>query len=56
MLGHSAGARAFEVEEPNLKVGGPKFFIDFNPGKACVHNAITSINNSLMQSEIILID
>jgi len=29
----SAGARAFEVE-------GPIFFIDFSPGKACLHNAI----------------
>jgi len=32
----SAGARAFEVEGPNLKVRGPKFFIDFSPRKACL--------------------
>jgi len=42
----SAGARAFEVEGPNLKVGESKFFIDFSPKKKhAVHNAITSINN-----------
>jgi len=31
----SAGARAFKPGGPNLKVGVPKFFIDFSPGKAC---------------------
>jgi len=30
----SVGARAFKLGEPNLKVGRPKFFIDFNPEKA----------------------
>jgi len=40
----------------NLKVGVPKIFIDFSLKKHVVHNAITSINNSLMQAEIILID
>jgi len=32
---YSAGARAFKVERPNLKVGGQSFFIDINPEKAC---------------------
>jgi len=31
----NAGAKAFEVGGPNLKVGEPKFFIDFSPEKAC---------------------
>jgi len=31
----SAGAIAFKVRETNLKVRGPKYFIDFSPGKAC---------------------
>jgi len=31
----NAGARAFKVGEPNLKVGLPKFLVDFNPEKAC---------------------
>jgi len=31
----SAGARAFKLGWLNFKVGGPKFFIDFSPGKAC---------------------
>jgi len=31
----SASARAFKVGGPNPKVGGPKFFIDFSPEKAC---------------------
>jgi len=31
----SAGARVFKLGGPNLKLGGPKFFIDFRPGKAC---------------------
>jgi len=35
LIRFSAGARAFEVEGPDLKVGEPKFFIDFSPGKAC---------------------
>jgi len=48
---HGGGARAFKVERLNLKVGGPKFFIDFSPEKACRVYAITSINNSLMQSD-----
>jgi len=30
-----AGARVFKVGKPNLKVGGPKIFIDFSPEKAC---------------------
>jgi len=34
-VGYSAGARAFEVERSDLKVGEPKLFIDFSPGKAC---------------------
>jgi len=32
---YSAGAKAFEVEGPNLKVEGSKFLINFSPGKAC---------------------
>jgi len=35
ILKGSAGARAFEVDGPNLKVGRPKFFIDFSTEKAC---------------------
>jgi len=31
----SAGARAFKVGGPNLKVEELKFFIDFSPEKAC---------------------
>jgi len=31
----SAGARTFKLGGPNLKVGAPKFFIDFSPEKAC---------------------
>jgi len=31
----NAGARAFKLGGPNLKVGRPKFFIDFSPGKTC---------------------
>jgi len=31
----SAGARAFKLGGPNLKVGRPKFFINFSPEKAC---------------------
>jgi len=46
-LATSAGARAF-------KVGGPKLLI-LALKKHAVHNAITNINNSLMQSKIILI-
>jgi len=32
---NSAGARAFKVRGPNLKVRGPKFFTDFSPERAC---------------------
>jgi len=43
---HSAGARQF-------KVGRPKFFLLILAlEKRAVHNAVTSINISLMQSEI----
>jgi len=32
----NVGARAFKVgRRLNLKVGGPKYFIDFSPEKAC---------------------
>jgi len=31
----SAGARALKVGGSNLKIGGPNFFIDFIPEKAC---------------------
>jgi len=50
----SAGARAFEVGGPNLKVGGrgTRFLLIFALEKHTVHNAVTSINNSLVQSEI----
>jgi len=52
----SAGARAFEVEGSNLKVGKPKFFLLILALEShAVNNAITSIINSLLQSEIILI-
>jgi len=51
----SAGARAFKVEGPNIKVGGQIFLLILALEKHAVHNAITSINNSLMQSEIILL-
>jgi len=37
------------------KSRGAKFFIEFSPEKHALCNAITSINNSLMQSKIILI-
>jgi len=47
----SAGARAFEVEGSNLKVGDRQSF----SLKHVVHNAFTSINNSLMQLKIILV-
>jgi len=52
----SAGARAFKVGEPYRKVGGPKFLLILALKKHAAHNAITSINNSLMQSKITLID
>jgi len=51
----SAGARAFKVEGPNLKAGGQRFLLILALEKHAVHNAIASINNSFMQSEIILI-
>jgi len=51
----SAGARAFKVKGPKLKVGGSKFLLILALKKHAVHNAITSINNSIMQSKIILI-
>jgi len=54
--GSNAGARAFKVRGTKLKVGGPKFFIYFSPEKHAEHNAITSMNNSLMHLKIILID
>jgi len=46
-----------QCRRQSIRSRGPKFFIDFSPGKTCVHNAITgtSINNSLMHSEIRLI-
>jgi len=50
----SAGARPFKVGA-NLKVGGQSFLLILPLKKHAVHNAITSINNSLMQSKIILI-
>jgi len=53
--GDSAGARAFKVGEPNLKVGGQIFLFILALKKHDMHNAITSINNSLIQSKIILI-
>jgi len=31
----TAGAIPFKVGGSNLKVGGPKFFIDFSPRKVC---------------------
>jgi len=33
----NAGARAFQVGGPNLKVGGPNFFIDLFLKKYAVH-------------------
>jgi len=51
----SAGARAFNVGEPNLNEGEPKFLLILALKKHAVHNAITSVNNSLMQSKSILI-
>jgi len=51
----SASARAFEVGGPNLKEGGQRFLLILALEKHAVHNAITSKNNSLIQSEIILI-
>jgi len=41
----SAGARAFEVEGPDLKVGGQSFFYILALEKHAVNNEITSINN-----------
>jgi len=38
----SAGAKAFKVGGPNLKVRRPKLFIDFSPEKTCRVNAITN--------------
>jgi len=35
IIQYNAGDRAFKVEEPNLKVGGAKVFIDFSPAKTC---------------------
>jgi len=46
----NARARAFEVRR-----GRQSFLSILAPEKHAVHNAITNLNNSLMQSEIILI-
>jgi len=50
--GLRAGARAFKVEGPNLKVGGQSFLLILALEKHAVKNAVISINNSLIQSEV----
>jgi len=47
--------QSIQSRRPNLKVGGPKFLLILALKKHAVHSAIASINNSLMQSKIILI-
>jgi len=48
----SAGARLFKVGGPTLKLGGPEFLLILALENNAVHNVVTSIYNSFMQSEI----